>query len=200
MEPIYCDNHLLVLEKPAGVPTQPDFHERGRSFVKKAFAKPGNVFLEPIHRLDKPVGGLVLFARTSKALSRLNAQMRARQLEKKYRALVEGEVDEEGVLEHQLLHGSHRALVDPRGKTAILRYKRMQVIDNQSLVEIKLETGRYHQIRAQFAAIGHPVVGDEKYGSVTKNDSIFLHHFELVVEHPTTGEILTFRSRAASFF
>jgi 23S rRNA pseudouridine1911/1915/1917 synthase len=195
LEPIYCDNHLLILEKPAGVATQPDFHEAAKSYIKEAFQKPGKVFLEPIHRLDKPVGGLVLFARTSKALSRLNEEMRERKIVKKYRALVEGVVEEAGVLEHFLVHGSHKALVDPRGKRAVLRFRRLQVVNNQSLVEIELETGRYHQIRAQFAAIGHPVVGDVKYGAKTPRAAIALYHYEMQLIHPTTKERLTVRSR-----
>ena len=165
MKPIYCDNHLLVLEKPAGIATQPDFHEAAKGWVKEAFSKPGNVFLEPIHRLDRPASGIVVFARTSKALSRLNEAMRQKKMKKFYIAKVEGEVEEEGVLEHLLIHGDFRAYVDPKGKIALLRFRRIALTKTHSVVEVELETGRYHQIRAQFAAIGHPIVGDGKYGS-----------------------------------
>lgn len=197
LKPIYCDNHILILNKPAGVATQPDFHEAARSWVKDHFAKPGNVFLEPIHRLDRPASGIVLFARTSKALTRLNEAMRERKLRKTYLAKVEGVVEEEGCLQHLLIHGDFKAFVDPKGKQAILRYRRLQATVHHSLVEIELETGRYHQIRAQFAAIGHPIVGDRKYGSCQDLPQIALHHHQLILEHPTTKELLTFQCSAA---
>lgn len=197
MKPIYCDNHLLVLNKPAGVATQPDFHEWARTWVKNEFKKPGNVFLEPIHRLDKAVGGIVVFARTSKALSRLNEALRNKSMRKIYEAQVEGHVDDEGVLEHYLVHGDFKAFVDPKGKKATLRYKCLKRDKTTSWVEIELETGRYHQIRAQFSAIGHPVVGDHKYGSQTKQETIALHHKEMTLTHPTTGEKLVFVSSCA---
>lgn len=190
LEPIYCDNHILVLEKPAGMATQPDFHESAKIYIKEAFAKPGEVFLEPIHRLDKPVSGLVLFARTSKALSRLNASMRGGQIRKRYRARVEGVVPEEGKLEHYLLHGNFRAIVDPSGKKASLLFWRLESKGDTSLVEVELLTGRYHQIRAQFSAIGHPIVGDAKYGSKTNHSTIKLHHHTLTFPHPTKGEMV----------
>ncbi len=200
LDPIYCDNHLLVLNKPAGVATQPDFHEEARAWVKESFSKPGNVFLEPIHRLDKPVGGIVVFARTSKALSRLNAAMREKRIRKTYIAKVEGVVEKEGTLEHDLVHGDFQAFVSPKGKRAILHYRRLKKSEKHSLVKIELETGRYHQIRAQFAAIGHPVVGDAKYGSREKHSQIALHHQTLILEHPTTKEALTFQCPAAFSF
>lgn len=197
MNPIYCDNHILVVEKPSGIATQPTFHEETRSYVKKAFAKPGNVFLEPIHRLDKPVSGMVLFARTSKALSRLNEAMREKRIQKFYLALVEGHLPDEGTLEHTLLHAEHRALVDPKGKKALLHYRCVEKREENSLVEIELKTGRYHQIRCQFGAIGHPIVGDKKYGSKTAKEAICLHHHKLIVPHPTKGEELTLESSSA---
>ncbi len=188
MKPVFCDNHILVLEKPAGIATQPDFHEMARSWVKENFKKPGNVFLEPIHRIDKPVGGLVLFARTSKALTRLNESMRKKECEKTYLAKVEGTLPPKGTLVHHLSHGNFRAVVDREGKEAILHYK----VRPDGLLEIILETGRYHQIRAQFSAIGHPIVGDEKYGSLTKSPAIALQHYRFVFPHPITKERLTF--------
>jgi len=197
LEPIYCDNHLLILEKPAGIATQPQFHEAARAWVKAKFAKPGNVFLEPVHRLDKPASGIVLFARTSKALSRLNEAMRQRSMQKTYLAKVEGELKGEGILEHKLLHGEFRALIDEKGKQALLRYRVLNSTTAQTLVEVELETGRYHQIRCQFSAIGHPIVGDSKYGSRKGAPKIALHHSKLIFEHPTTKERLTFQSQAA---
>jgi len=197
LKPIYCDNHLLILNKPAGWATQPDFHEAARKFVKEHYNKPGNVFLEPIHRLDRPASGVVVFARTSKALSRLNQAMRERKIRKHYLAKVEGEVPEKGELEHFLVHGDFKAHVDPKGKRAILRFRRLELSKRYSLVEVELETGRYHQIRAQFGAIGHPIAGDRKYGSCDDAREIALHHHKLILEHPTTKEQLTFQCPAA---
>lgn len=184
---MYVDNHLLILEKPAGIATQPDFHERAKSWLKKAFAKPGDVFLEPIHRLDQPVSGIVLFARTSKALSRLNASMRKGDIQKFYLGWVEGVIQEKGTLKHYLRHGSHKAEIDPQGKLSILHFHRQQVHAECSLVEITLETGRYHQIRKQFSEIGHPICGDVKYGA-KKERRLFLHHHKIIFPHPIKGE------------
>lgn len=200
LKPIYCDNHLLILEKLPGVATQPDFHEIAREWVKRTFSKPGRVFLEPIHRLDKPASGMVLFARTSKALSRLNEAMRQKQFRKKYLAIVEGSVEKSGTLEHSLLHAEFRAVVNPNGKKAILHYKCIEKNNEYSLIEVEIETGRYHQIRAQFSAIGHPIIGDGKYGSKKKSKRILLHHQELSFQHPTTKEFLTFQCPAGFSF
>jgi 23S rRNA pseudouridine1911/1915/1917 synthase len=162
--------------------------------VKKEFNKPGNVFLEPIHRLDKPVSGLVLFARTSKALSRLQEEMRERQMEKIYHAWVEdGPKDDHGTLKHHLIHGSHRAEISPNGKEAILDYEVIKREKNRTELRIKLHTGRYHQIRAQMAAIGCPVIGDTKYGSTQHYPlGIALRATELTFKHPVSGEMIHF--------
>lgn len=200
MKPIFCDNHILILEKPAGIATQPQFHEMAKAWVKKEFKKPGNVFLEPIHRLDKPVSGLILFARTSKALSRLNEAMRNKQIKKTYLAKVEGEVMSHGTLVHHLIHGDFRAHIDPTGKEAVLHFKKLSMDGKNSLIEVDLETGRYHQIRIQFAEIGHPVVGDEKYGASSKHKNIALHHQKFTIPHPITKEMITFVSQAVLSF
>lgn len=202
---VHLDNHLLLVNKPAGLATQPSptsnesLELHCKNWVKEQFAKPGNVFLQPIHRLDKPVSGLVLFARTSKALSRLNGSMRAGQMHKTYQALVEGNVlPLEGKLEHYLLHGDHYAHIvsaDTKGaKRAILRYRLKEQHENTSLLEIDLETGRYHQIRAQLSAFGHPIVGDSKYGSklAFKGDGIALAHVRFSFPHPISNELLSF--------
>ncbi len=197
MRIIYCDNHLLVVSKPAGLSTQPhdgedSLSDRAKAWIKKEFQKPGSVFLEPIHRLDKPVSGLVLFARTSKALSRLQEMMRQHQIEKTYYAWIEGELPEpEGTLEHLLIHGDHRAHVHPEGKLARLHYRQIAQGNGKTQLEIILETGRYHQIRAQFSAIGYPIVGDVKYGAKAPG-KIALHHGRLRFCHPVTKENLEF--------
>jgi 23S rRNA pseudouridine1911/1915/1917 synthase len=204
VEVIYIDNHLLIAVKPAGIPTQPpgdNFLDQAKEYIKKRFQKPGKVFLEPIHRLDKPVSGLVLFARTSKALSRLQEMMRNQLIEKTYFAEVEGSLPaHEGTLEHYLLHGEHRAIVvsptHKEGKRARLHYRVLKTEKGKSFVAIQLETGRYHQIRAQFSAMGCPVVGDQKYGSnkALKDERIALHHGQLSFSHPVSHEKISFKT------
>ncbi|GAB5411116.1 MAG: pseudouridine synthase [Chlamydiales bacterium] len=188
---LYLDNHLLIVNKPAGLLTQPtdcssdSLEERAKAYIKERFEKPGAVYLHAVHRLDRPVSGIVLFARTSKALSRLQEQQRNREIQKVYFALVDQEPKKKsGELKHKLLHGSHKAEVCERGKEAILRYK----VVGKNLLRIELVTGRYHQIRAQLAAIGSPIVGDKKYGSHMScpEGQIALHHGEMVFVHPTT--------------
>jgi 23S rRNA pseudouridine1911/1915/1917 synthase len=205
MKIIYCDNHILIVSKPAGMSTQPNdkadpnLLDAAKAWVKREFSKPGKVFLEPIHRLDKPVSGLVLFARTSKALSRLQEMMRGRLIEKTYFAWIEGELpDKQGTLEHYLVHDSFRARIvsssHPEAKWACLHYVQVKQYNRQSLVEIQLVTGRYHQIRAQLAAIGCPIIGDAKYGSrqVLNDQQIALHSGRLTFSHPVTKAPLSF--------
>jgi len=194
---VYSDNHLLVVEKPADMATQPDLTELAKAYVKKKYNKPGNVFLHPAHRLDKAVSGLVLFARTSKALSRLQEMMRDRKIVKIYHALVEGELPaEQGMLVHHLIHGSFRAEVSKAGKESILEYRVLKRERGATLLEIHLITGRYHQIRAQLSAIGCPVLGDEKYGSKKSwPKGIALHHSEMRFEHPVTKESLVLKRK-----
>lgn len=190
---VFCDNQILVAEKPAGLLTQPDvtcaesLESLMKAHVKRLYMKPGAVFLHAIHRLDKPVSGLVLFARTSKALSRLNESSREGLIVRRYRALIEGKLEGEGTLEHHLVHGEHRALVDPKGKLSRLHYRALEQRNNRTLVEITLETGRYHQIRAQFSAIGHPLSGDTKYGAKSQGE-VCLHCSYLAFPHPVGGK------------
>lgn len=194
---LFCDNHVLVVDKPAEMATQPDLCELAKAWVKKKFNKPGNVFLEPIHRLDSPVSGVVLFARTSKALSRLQQQMREHQIEKIYQAWIEGAPpQDQGVLKHYLLHGFFRAEVSPEGKEAILEYQVRQREKERSFVEIRLHTGRYHQIRAQMSAIGCPIIGDKKYGSrIAWKKGIALSAVKLTFKHPVTGDSISIQSK-----
>lgn len=189
--PLYEDNHLLIVNKPAGLLTQPSgtaqdsLESRWKQWIKAKYNKPGNVFLEAIHRLDKPVSGIVVFAKTSKALSRMHQAERR----KVYTALLEKEPEiKEGTLKHHLVHDDYHARVDPSGKLSILHYK----VIGEKRVEIELETGRYHQIRVQFAAIGCPIVGDVKYGSLTQlpGGGIYLHHSRVELKHPVSGELV----------
>ncbi len=201
MQTIYVDNHLCIICKPEGVPTQPvrpqvqNAVDWAKAWIKRTYRKPGRVYLEPIHRLDQPVSGLVLLARTSKALSRLQEMMRNQQIKKEYYAWVERPLPEaSGVLEHYLFHDDHRAQVvsstDPRGKKAVLSYQTLKVHEGRALLEIRLETGRYHQIRAQLSAMGSPILGDRKYRSQQSwtGEGIALHHGKLHFFHPITKE------------
>lgn len=197
-EVLYSDNHLLAVVKPALLATQPSKPEEpsletwAKEWVRLQTGKEGAIFLHPIHRLDKSASGIVLFARSSKALSRLNEAMRERQIEKTYYALVEGKPLEEGELQHYLKHGNYRAEVvaseKEGGKKAQLYYKLLERQPNKSLLEIVLVTGRYHQIRAQLSAVRCPILGDRKYGSSASfsHPGIALHHGEMSFSHPVT--------------
>jgi 23S rRNA pseudouridine1911/1915/1917 synthase len=205
---IFCDNHLLIAAKPCGWLTQPngegcpDLESFAKAWVKREFNKPGAVFLHCIHRLDRPVSGLVLFAKTSKALSRLNELSRDGGIKRLYVAEVEGILPHKtGTLEHFLIHGEHRALIaresDKDAKKAILDYVVVTFKEHSTLVKIDLQTGRYHQIRAQFGAIGHPVLGDAKYGgSEDFGDTVHLSCTDLKFTHPVTQEMIDFHCEA----
>ena len=206
MKIIFCDNHILVVAKPAGLATQPSIdnldsiEQQAKAWIKQAFLKPGDVFLHAIHRLDKPVSGLVIFARTSKALSRLNASMRAHCFKKTYLAVVEGRIsDTQGTLVHYLIHGDYKALVATSScqgaKPCRLHFKVLERLPHHTIVEIDLETGRYHQIRAQFAAFGHPISGDVKYGARSgklPTGQIALHQGCIRFPHPISQEEIMF--------
>lgn len=213
MHPLFEDNHLLVLNKPAGLLTQPSgteqdsLEQQAKAWLKAVYQKPGNVFLEAVHRLDKPVSGIVVFGKTSKALTRLNASMREKQVRKIYWAWVEGSLSgDEGELEHFLIHDDfHAQVVDanhPQGKMARLTYSVLQRKKERTLLEIELATGRYHQIRLQLAALGHPIWGDRKYGGQSKYepDAIALHHQRLQIPHPISQILLTFEAPPPAAF
>ena len=198
---IYEDNHLLVVEKPINIPVQADdskdldFLTMLKDYIKKRDNKPGNVYLGLVHRLDRPVGGVMVFAKTSKCASRLSEQVRNRTLKKTYYAVVEGKLDKEGTFKDFLLKDAKTNIVkvDKRGKEAILDYEMIDYKDNLSLVKINLKTGRSHQIRVQFSSRNHPLHGDNKYNvnaKVGEKIALFASSLELV--HPTTKELLKF--------
>lgn len=194
---LFEDNHLLILDKPAGLPTQPSLEHkdalevRAKAYLKDKYQKKGDVFLSAVHRLDKEVAGIVIFAKTSKALSRMNDLIREKKLEKFYHAKVHGalKIKEQRLCDF-LVKKSHHAVVssktDPEAKECTLTYKVIKEEKNSSLLEIQLESGRYHQIRVQLSHLGYPVVGDTKYGSsISYPDShIDLKHVRVVFEHP----------------
>ncbi len=203
---IYEDNHLLVVSKPPNVPTQPDrsgdpdMLSMLKTYIKEKYDKPGNVFLGLVHRLDRPTSGLIVFAKTSKAASRLSDQMRQKKIQKEYLAILHGPLDENGLLEHHLSKDHDKNVVsvvtgnDEHAKKAILTYDTLENQDDLSLVRIHLITGRSHQIRVQFADEGHPVWGDYKYGVAdrTNEGNLALHAYLLQLIHPTQKKELTF--------
>ncbi len=203
---LFFDNHLLVADKKAGLLTQPNetseenLQDLLKKWVKEKCKKPGGVFLHCVHRLDKPVSGIVVFARTSKALSRLNEQLRAKSWHRIYMAIVEGTIEKEKQrVVHGLLHGEHKAevvlLQHPLAKRAELVVSVVERGKRATLVSIELHTGRYHQIRAQMSALGHPIVGDQKYGSKISSGRILLHQAELELVHPVSKEKMLFHSK-----
>lgn len=173
---IYEDNHLIVVEKPINIPTQEDNTKDKdlltilKEYIKEKYNKPGNVYLGLVHRLDRPVGGIMVFARTSKAASRLSEQVRNKTFKKTYNAVVIGNIENTGKLKDYLLKDEKRNIVkvDEKGKEAILNFKKLNFKDNMSLVEINLETGRSHQIRVQMSHHGYPLFGDQKYNKTAK--------------------------------
>lgn len=199
LQVLYEDNHLIAVLKPAGVLTQSDtpggssLMTLTKDWLKEKYAKPGNVFLGLLHRLDRGVAGIVLFAKTSKGASRLSEQFRSREVKKIYHATVEGEAPARGRLVHYLsTEAVPRVRVSetpgPDLKEAALAYRRLKRGGGESVLEIELETGRKHQIRAQLAHIGHPIVGDAKYGARERRDVIALVAKRLEFAHPITGE------------
>lgn len=206
MQVIYEDNHIIVVNKESGEIVQGDktgdtpLSELVKQYIKEKYQKPGEVFLGVVHRLDRPVSGLVVFARTSKALSRLNKMFAEGQVHKTYWAMVEslptGTGKGEGLLTHWLTRNeqqnksyAHDHEV-PGSKKAVLRYRQLAQGDRYSLVEVELMTGRHHQIRCQLAAIGSPIRGDLKYGARRSNPdgsiSLLARRIEFV--HPVSQE------------
>lgn len=204
---IYEDNHLIVVNKRSGDIVQGDktgdapLSEVVKEYLKYKYNKPGNVYLGVVHRLDRPTSGIVLFAKTSKALPRLNKLFSEGKAKKIYWAVVKNPPQQENaILEHWLVRNpkqnksyAHTKEV-PDSKKASLSYSISKKLDSYSLLEINLKTGRHHQIRAQLAALGCFIKGDLKYGASrsNKNGGIHLHARSLTLEHPVKKEMLTF--------
>ncbi len=206
LDVLYEDNHLLVVNKRAELPTmgvaadKPSLLSVAKEYLREKYNKPGNVYLGIVSRLDAPVTGLVVIARTSKAAGRLSEAFRERRVKKWYRAVVSGVPDPpEETLEHFLrkderhrrVHTTHAGC--PDAQLARLGYRVLSHNDQNSLVEVELETGRKHQIRVQLAKVGHPVFGDRKYGSAEKFPlGIALHAWKLELTHPVRDEVMIF--------
>ncbi|WP_204207188.1 RluA family pseudouridine synthase [Vaginella massiliensis] len=205
-EILYEDNHLLIVNKKPGELAQGDdtgdvpLIDSLKQYIKIRDQKPGNVFLGLVHRLDRPTSGILLFAKTSKALTRMNDAFQKRNIDKVYRAIVQGTPPKESErLTHYLRKNSknNKTTVYPKptdgAKEAILDYRWLGSLDNFNVLEIELFTGRSHQIRAQLSAIGCPIKGDLKYGAKRSNPdgSIALHAHKLSFTHPVTKENIT---------
>ena len=206
---IYEDNHIIVVEKPANIPSQED--KTGdidmlsiiKGYIKEKYNKPGNVYVGLVHRLDRPVGGVMVFAKTSKAAGRLSEQVRNKTFRKKYLAVVNGYFHStKGEMKDYLLKNEklNMSKVVKEGKKnskyaeldyEVLKYDKEQ---NLSLLKINLHTGRHHQIRVQLSSRDHAIYGDKKYGGRGQGKQICLWAYELTIVHPTTKEELTFKS------
>lgn len=204
---IYEDNHLLVVEKPVNILSQgDDTNDKDmvnllKNYVKEKYNKPGNVFIGLVHRLDRPVGGVMVFAKTSKAASRLSEQVRNKSFKKTYRAVIHGTMNKkEYTLKDYLYKNKKTNMVSvvnknhKEAKNAELDYETLQSKNNFSLVQIDLKTGRPHQIRVQFASRKHPLFGDQRYGQdVNKvGQQIALWSYKIEITHPTTKEKMEF--------
>ena len=204
---LYEDNHIIVAVKPAGVLSQsdgsnaPDMLTILKAYIKEKYEKPGDVYLGLVHRLDRPVSGVMVFARTSKAASRLSDQIRTNKVEKLYRCVVRGVLESSGHLENYISKDENRniaTVIDsekPGYKVCFLDYKPVMSREGLTLTEIKLGTGRSHQIRAQMSHFGYPLIGDQKYG---KKDNlakdVALQSFKLSFEHPVKRENMSFEA------
>lgn len=210
---LYEDNHIITVIKPAGVLSQgdgsdsPDILTILKAYIKEKYEKPGEVYLGLVHRLDRPVSGVMVFARTSKAASRLSEQIRQRKVDKIYRCVVDGVLEGEGRLENYIYKDEARNMVavtdteKPGFKASYLDYKALSSKDGMTLVEVKLGTGRSHQIRAQMAHSGYPLIGDQKYGKKDiRTKDIALEAYKLSFEHPVKREFITFEAPIPSVF
>jgi 23S rRNA pseudouridine1911/1915/1917 synthase len=210
---LYEDNHLIVVYKPAGVLVQGDdtgdinLMDVAKEYLKEKYAKPGNVFLGLVHRLDRPVAGIVIYAKTSKGAARISEQFRDNEVEKIYFALVEGELEKPvDTLKNYISKDEIKkkaSVFDEPGEgrsIAILSYEIIKSNKDFSLLKIKLETGRFHQIRAQLSHIGYPILGDIKYGAAKalSDRSIGLIAGEISFKTATTGEMINLKIEVPS--
>ena len=204
---LYEDNHIIVVEKPPNIPSQGDktndenMLDIIKGYIKEKYNKPGNVYVGLVHRLDRPVGGVMVFAKTSKAASRLSEQVRNKIFKKEYLAIVDGKLENKsGTLEDYLLKNekNNMSKVVPENtknaKYAKLDYEVLKYDSdiNLSVLKVLLHTGRHHQIRVQLANCGHSICGDQKYGTRGRGKQISLCAYSLTIVHPITKEEMKF--------
>ena len=205
---LYEDNHIIIVEKKPNIPSQADKTEDidmltiVKDYIKEKYNKPGNVYLGLVHRLDRPVGGVMVFAKTSKAAGRLSEQVREKIFKKKYLAVVDGKFDKRsGTLEDYLYKDERNNMSKvvnkekKNAKLAKLDYEMIiyNEVKDLSLVKVNLHTGRHHQIRVQLANSGHSIFGDQKYGKRGQGKQIALWAYSLTIQHPITKEEMTFK-------
>ena len=199
---LYEDNHIIVVVKPYNVLSQGDstkdisIMDDIKSYIKVKYHKPGNVYLGLVHRLDRPVGGVMVFARSSKAASRLCKCFNEHSITKKYLAIVNGKMEKDNgeLVDYIDKDSNGNAFISPNGKKAILDYEVLQYDEKNdcSLVSVDLKTGRHHQIRIQFASRGHYLLGDQRYGKLD-NKQICLFAYYLSFIHPVSKETMEFK-------
>ena len=201
---LYEDNHVIVVVKEKNVLSQADnTHDIDmltiiKKYLKEKYNKPGNVYLGLVHRLDRPVSGIMVFAKTSKAASRLSDQVRKKEIKKTYMAVVKGIIkkDEDTFVDYllKLDNGNTIVTTKDKGKESVLTYKvlKRNYEKNETLVSIDLKTGRHHQIRVQLSNFGHSIFGDQKYGTRGQGKQMALWAYKLTIEHPISKEKMTF--------
>lgn len=201
---LYEDNHLIVVEKPYNMPVQEDSSKdldllnQIKKYLKEKYQKPGNVYVGLVHRLDRPVGGIMVFAKTSKAASRLSDAIRTHNFKKTYLAIVHGNPKHQEKLIDKISKDeqTHNSYIDDvNGKESILEYETLSYNfeEDLALVKINLETGRHHQIRLQMSNHGYPLYGDQRYG-LKEKAQIALYAYKLEFTHPVTKENLVFKN------
>lgn len=197
---IYEDNHIIVVEKKANVLCQSDYtHDLDlltmvKNYVKVKYNKPGNVYIGLVHRLDRPVGGIMVFARTSKAASRLSKLIQNHEMTKEYLLVCSGKLDQKGIMEDYIERKEDKSIISDEihGKYSKLEYEVIDTKDNLNLVKVNLITGRHHQIRLQFAHRNCPLYGDQLYGIQDKKQ-IALFAYHLIFKHPVKDEVMDFK-------
>ena len=199
LDVLYEDNHIIVVLKPCNILSQSDntgdmdMLTMVKSYVKEKYNKPGNVYIGLVHRLDRPTGGIMVFARTSKAASRLSSEIKNNKMTKSYLAIIPNFKEEKGTYKDYLKKIDNKSIISNQitGKYAELNFEKIKEKDNLSLVKINLVTGRHHQIRVQFSSRGYPLYGDQKYGTENKEQlALFCYKLEFI--HPVTKENMSF--------
>jgi len=196
---LYEDNHIIVVEKKPNILCQSDYTKdldlltMVKDYVKEKYQKPGNVYIGLVHRLDRPVGGIMVFARTSKAAARLSKMIQNHEVQKEYLLVCYGNIKSSGIMEDYILKDNNKSIItnELEGKYAKLEYTLLKRIDNLNLVKVNLITGRHHQIRLQFSSRNTPLYGDQLYGAQDKKQ-IALYAYHLKFKHPVKDEIMDF--------